>query len=86
MYFPELLREGLEPHRVREVYLSTTERANHWVDITDVFDRKLAALRCHASQIPDPAALERHLRERLRREVDGKEILAEGFRRIVLEG
>ncbi len=86
MYFPELLREGLEPHQVREVYLSATEHANHWVDITDVFDLKLAALRCHASQIPDPAALERRLRERLRREVDGKEILAEGFRRIVLEG
>lgn len=85
LYFPELLQEGLEPHRVREVYLATTEHANHWVDITDTFDRKLAALRCHASQIRDFAALEQRLRERLRRSIDGREILAEGFRRIVLE-
>lgn len=85
LYFPELLQEGLEPHRVREVYLATTEHANHWVDITDTFDRKLAALRCHASQIRDFPALEQRLRERLRRSIDGREILAEGFRRIVLE-
>lgn len=85
LYFPELLQEGLEPHRVREVYLATTEHANHWVDITDTFDRKLAALRCHTSQIRDFAALEQRLRERLRRSIDGREILAEGFRRIVLE-
>ncbi|MER3400116.1 MAG: PIG-L family deacetylase [Thermoflexus sp.] len=85
LYFPELLREGLEPHRVQEVYLATTEHANHWVDITDTFDRKLAALRCHASQIRDFAALEQRLRERLRHSIDGREILAEGFRRIVLE-
>lgn len=86
MYFPELLQEGLKPHRVREVYLSTTEYANHWVDITEVFPLKLAALRCHASQIRDPVALEQRLRERLRRLVDGREVLAEGFRRILLEG
>lgn len=85
LYFPELLREGLEPHRVQEVYLATTEHANHWVDITETFDRKLAALRCHASQIRDFAALEQRLRERLRRSIDGREILAEGFRRIILE-
>ncbi len=86
MYFPELLQEGLEPHRVREVYLSTTEYANHWVDITDVFALKMAALRCHASQIRDPLALEQRLRERLRYQINGREILAESFRRIILEG
>lgn len=86
MYFPELLHEGLKPHRVREVYLSTTEHANHWVDITDVFSVKMTALRCHMSQIPDPTALEKRLRERLRHQVNGQEILAESFRRIIMEG
>ncbi|MCS6963414.1 PIG-L deacetylase family protein [Thermoflexus sp.] len=86
MYFPELLQEGLEPHQVREIYLSTTEYANHWVDITDVFALKMAALRCHASQIRDYSALEQRLRERLRHQIDGREILAESFRRIILEG
>lgn len=86
MYFPELLQEGLEPHQVREIYLSTTEYANHWVDITDVFALKMAALRCHASQIRDLPALEQRLRERLRHQIDGREILAESFRRILLDG
>lgn len=86
LYFPELLEEGLKPHRVREVYLSTTEYPDHWVDITEVFALKIAALRCHTSQIRNPEELERKLRERLRRQVDGREILAEGFRRIILDG
>jgi LmbE family N-acetylglucosaminyl deacetylase len=48
---PELLAdEGLEAWTVPEVWLSGGAEANHWVDITDVFDRKLAALRAHASQ------------------------------------
>jgi LmbE family N-acetylglucosaminyl deacetylase len=48
---PELLAdEGLEAWTVPEVWLSGGADANHWVDITDVFDRKLAALRAHTSQ------------------------------------
>jgi LmbE family N-acetylglucosaminyl deacetylase len=34
------------------------ERANTYVDITAVLDRKMAALRAHASQHSDPAALD----------------------------
>jgi LmbE family N-acetylglucosaminyl deacetylase len=49
--FPELLSEGLEPHKVSEVYLSSFEHADHWVDITDYFDTKIEALKAHASQI-----------------------------------
>ena len=47
----ELLeKEGLEPHTVPEVYLSAMAQADTVVDITDTIDRKLEALRCHASQ------------------------------------
>ena len=50
--FPELLaEEKLEPWTVREVWISGTATPNHYVDITDTFERKLAALRSHASQI-----------------------------------
>lgn len=49
--FPELLAdEGLEAWTVREVWLSGGPTANHYVDITDRFDRKVNALRAHASQ------------------------------------
>ena len=38
---------------------------NHFVDITDVFDRKLAALRAHESQTAHRDRLEQEMRERL---------------------
>lgn len=49
--FPELLREGLRPHKVREIYVSGAPNANVAVDISATFDRKLAALRAHTSQL-----------------------------------
>jgi LmbE family N-acetylglucosaminyl deacetylase len=48
--FPELLDEGLEPHKTREVLLWQPPRPDHWVDIADVIDLKIAALREHRSQ------------------------------------
>jgi len=59
---PELLDEGLEPHTVGEVWLMATPRADRFVDVTGAVDRKLAALRCHASQHPDVAAMEERVR------------------------
>jgi len=61
--FPELLaEEDLEPWAVREVWISGGIAPNHYVDVTDTFARKIAALRSHASQISDPDGLERRLR------------------------
>lgn len=51
MTFPELLGEGLEPHKVREVYLMAAGEPNLYIDITDTIDIKLDALRAHASQM-----------------------------------
>ncbi|HEX7558984.1 MAG TPA: PIG-L deacetylase family protein [Usitatibacter sp.] len=48
---PELLAEGLEPHRVPEVWVPGYERANHVIDAQPFFDRKMEALRCHRSQM-----------------------------------
>ena len=49
---PELLTEdGLQAHTVPEVWVvSPNDQAERYVDITDTFDRKIAALRAHASQ------------------------------------
>lgn len=63
---PELLeQEGLDAHTVREVWvLSANDRAEHYVDITGTFDRKIAALRAHTSQTAHMAtALEERMRE-----------------------
>ncbi len=59
---PELLAEGLEPHTVSELWLMATERADRAVDVTEWFDRKLAALRCHRSQVGDGGDLDDMLR------------------------
>lgn len=63
--FPELLEEGLEPWVVGEVWIAGGPAPNHYVDVTATFARKIAALRCHASQISDPDGLEKRLRNAL---------------------
>ncbi len=61
-----LLRdEGLEAWTVHDVWVmaaGTTSGANRWVDVTDTFDRKVAALRQHVSQTSHMADLEGMLR------------------------
>ena len=48
--FTDLRSEGFEPWRVREVWVTGSPNPNHFVDITDTFDRKMAALHAHVSQ------------------------------------
>ncbi len=61
--FPELLTdEKLEPWVVREVWIAGSPAPTRYVDITETFSRKLAALRSHVSQISDPVGLEEFLR------------------------
>ncbi len=49
---PELLAEGLAEWTVNEIRITASPQqlVNHWVDVTDTFDRKVAALRAHVSQ------------------------------------
>jgi LmbE family N-acetylglucosaminyl deacetylase len=81
--FPDLLAdEGLEAWTVREVWM-TSFAANHYMDVTDTFGRKLAALRAHESQTGQMDNLEDMLRGWLTRNAvqgglpEGR--LAEGF-------
>jgi LmbE family N-acetylglucosaminyl deacetylase len=61
--FPELLAdEGLGPWKVREVWISGSPAPNHYVDITEVFGCKVAALQAHASQTGHMENLEAMLR------------------------
>jgi LmbE family N-acetylglucosaminyl deacetylase len=62
--YPDLLEEGLEPHKVREVWLWGIDDANHFSDITDTFDIKIDALGCHKSQVGDvPQEMRKRLRD-----------------------
>lgn len=60
---PDLLAEGFEPYEVAEVWLMASPQAGVAVDITETFDKKLAALSEHKSQIPEPAQLAAFVRQ-----------------------
>jgi LmbE family N-acetylglucosaminyl deacetylase len=61
---PELAEdEGLEAWTVAELWVMATPHPDTFVDITDTLERKLAALLCHESQLPDPGRIEPLIRE-----------------------
>lgn len=83
--FPELLAEGLEPHIVRELWVAGTSQADHFIDITDSIDRKIAALMAHASQVRE--SHREMIPERAHAVGDPHGMqYAEGFKRIELPG
>jgi LmbE family N-acetylglucosaminyl deacetylase len=51
LHFPEHLREGLEPHKVRELWYWGPDEPNVIVDVTDAVDKQIAALIRHESQV-----------------------------------
>lgn len=64
MAFPWLARGGLAGHAVRRLYLFWSNQPEALIDVSATLDRKVAALREHASQISDMVALERRVRDR----------------------
>jgi LmbE family N-acetylglucosaminyl deacetylase len=86
--YPDLMEEGLEPHKVHEMFFFGTEDVNYRSDITTTFDLKVAALRCHESQIKEIGIpdIEGWLREWCRSMSEGTECeLAEAFHRIEIK-
>jgi LmbE family N-acetylglucosaminyl deacetylase len=49
--YPDLIQEGLQPHKVKEIMLWGSEEPNYFTDVTDTFELKMKALRCHESQV-----------------------------------
>ena len=65
--FSELLIENLLPHKVREVFVSSQQNAEVWVDVTDTVETKLDALAKHVSQVgPNWAERREQMKERMR--------------------
>ena len=52
--FPELLADGLEPWTVEQVWVMAVPDPTVHVDVTDQFERKIAAIMAHDSQHPQP--------------------------------
>ena len=49
--FPELLEEGLEPHKVKEIWVMWHELSDHYVDVTDYIEVSVQALAQHVTQV-----------------------------------
>jgi LmbE family N-acetylglucosaminyl deacetylase len=85
--FIELWRdEHLEPHNVREVWISGSLQPTIRLDVTEQWETKIKALWEHRSQIGDPARLEERIRSRL---APGASLenprYEEAFRRIIFD-
>jgi len=84
---PSLRDEGLEAWTVLEAWLINSPHVNHYVDITDVFERKVAAVRFHKSQTGNRHDLIAELRERIATNTAAAGLpadrLAEGFQVVV---
>ena len=93
--YPDLTLDGLQPHKVKEVLLWSmilfweSQETNYRSDITDTIDLKIAALRCHKSQmghLPSPD-LENLLRQQHETMAEGESFkLAEAFHRVEIFG
>jgi LmbE family N-acetylglucosaminyl deacetylase len=51
--FEELAAEGLKAHKVRKVFVEGWGGGDTWINVTDVIDLKIEALRKHTSQLGD---------------------------------
>lgn len=83
-----LEEEGLQAWTVHDLWVMGGPEANHWVDITEVFDHKLQALAAHGSQTGHMDDLEGLLRGwgMVQAEQGGLAAgrLAESFRRVTI--
>jgi LmbE family N-acetylglucosaminyl deacetylase len=86
--FRSLLKEGFQPHEVKEVWMPFWTSGDHLVDVSSTLDLKIAALRKHKSQVAKPGQewdFEKFMRKR-HREVGkrGGYRYAESFKRITV--
>ncbi|MGG5173639.1 PIG-L deacetylase family protein [Pseudarthrobacter sp. J1763] len=90
--YPELAERGLEAYKVPWLWLMAgpEELENHFVDVTEHVEAKLAAIRIHASQHPDLTAMDRSVRQGLEdtaaRGGLGEGTLAEAFHVVAVNG
>jgi LmbE family N-acetylglucosaminyl deacetylase len=84
--YPELIEAGLGPHKVKELLFFGAEQPNYYTDVTGTFPVKMAALRCHKSQVGKfPDGWEANYRKMLAKNATDRGFeLAEAFYRIEL--
>ncbi len=79
--FPEQIEDGLEPHKVKEIFIWGSDEPTFVVDITEIVETKIQALLRHTSQFGEGDEFLQFVRERWKGE-DGR--YTERFRHVVL--
>jgi len=80
--YPDLLEQGLQPHRVKEIWFCGTGDPNYYIDITHTIDIKIAALRCHKSQVGDRPETTEWMKRQASMSAEGQDYeFAEAFHR-----
>jgi len=83
--YPDLLEQGFEPHKVREMLFWGADDVNCRFNISDTFELKVQALECHKSQLAQfaSAAWIEWLRQRHQKMAEGESYeIAEAFHRV----
>lgn len=85
LFFPELLQEEhLNPHHVKEVWISLPKEPNIFIDVTETWGLKINALLKHASQIGNQQEFIDRMRSRRTQDsTDENPRFEEQFRRVV---
>ncbi|HEX8599985.1 MAG TPA: PIG-L deacetylase family protein [Chloroflexia bacterium] len=85
LQFPDHIREGLEPHKVKEIYLWGTEEPNILIDITETIEDKIEALKLHVTQVGEAVELGNRIKTRASQIGEPYGIAyAEAYRRVVM--
>ena len=65
LYFRDLMTsENLQPHSVKEVWLTVTGQPNTTIDVSSTWEKKIAALHNHVTQIGNMDQLDERMRSR----------------------
>ena len=85
--FPELLKDGYEPHKVSEVWIIGAPDPDLWVDVSDHMETSINALLQHSSQMSRSDEETKEMMYSGRRErAEGKGMIyAETFKRVIIE-
>lgn len=81
--FPELLEEGLEPHKVSEVWIMGTDSPDWWMDVSKHIDRAVKSLEQHKSQVSGRDVGQRFKEGRHRVGEPHEMMYSEGFKRLI---
>lgn len=83
--YPDLVSQGILPHKVEEIWFFGSEDINHREDISDLLDVKMESLFCHVSQMESMGQqkVEKWVKKRCREMAEGTTFsYAEGYHRV----